>query len=378
MFYGCFSDVIHDIIWMFLGCFADGVFMKELEKFGISSKLTKSLMEVERFHGAFQSHGNLNPKFVTDLKKTTIITSSGSSTRIEGAILSDAEIKEFINKGCKVSKMSSRSEREVAGYVAALTFIYKYYSELDVSEKNIRELHQILTSELTTDQLPKKQRGAYKDVFNHVIEKNLDTGAEKIWFKTTPPGPLTEVAMKDLIGTFNKLKQSEDLHPIILVSAFTVHFLAIHPFRDGNGRLSRLISVWLMLKFGYTWMQFASHEKVIEDNKENYYLSLRETQNTFYTKKINYVRWFEFFITVLEKQTQIIRALLKKESPVSTMNKNEQLVYEIIKSNGDCNVGFILDQVDMTRAGLKTLLKRMVDSGHIKIKGAGKATVYTI
>lgn len=352
--------------------------MKELEKYGISSKLTKILMEVERFQGAFQSHGKLNPKFITELKKTTIITSSGSSTRIEGAILTDAEIKDFINKGCKISKMSSRSEREVAGYVGALTFIYKHHNELEVSEKNIRELHQILTSELTTDQLPKKQRGAYKDIFNHVIEKNLETGTEKIWFKTTPPGPLTEVAMRDLIETFNKLKKSEELHPIILVSAFTVHFLAIHPFRDGNGRLSRLISVWLMLKFGYTWMQFASHEKVIEDNKENYYLSLRETQNTFYTKKINYDRWFEFFVTVLEKQTQIITALLKKESPISSMNKNEQVVYEIIKSNGECNIGFILDQADLTRAGLKSLLKRLVDSGHLKTKGIGKATTYSI
>ena len=352
--------------------------MIKIAQYGISAKLTKILMEVERFHGTFQGSGKLNPKLVTELKRTTIITSSGASTRIEGAILTDAEIKEFVSKGCKVSKMSSRSEREVAGYVKALTYIYEHYNELEVTEKNIRELHQILTAELTTDQLPKKQRGAYKDITNHVVEKNLETGKETIWFKTTPPGPMTAVAMRDLIEVFNIQKNAEDVPPIILVAAFVVHFLAIHPFRDGNGRLSRLISVWLMLKFGYTWMQFTSHEKVIEDNKENYYLSLRETQNTFYSKKINYDRWFDFFVIVLLKQTQIINSLLKKESPVSAMNKNEQMVYEIIKSNGDCRVGFILDQVEMTRAGLKTLLKRLVDIGYINKKGAGKGTVYIV
>lgn len=350
--------------------------MKGIEKYSISGKLTKIFMEVERFHGTFQGSSKLNPKFVTELKKTTIITSSGSSTRIEGAILTDAEIKTFVKNGCKISKMSSRSEREVAGYIKALHYIYEHYNELDVTEKNIRELHQILTAELTTDQLPKKQRGAYKDIINHVVEKNLATGVEKIWFKTTPPGPMTETAMRDLVDDFNTLNQAEEVYPIFLIATFVVHFLAIHPFRDGNGRLSRLISVWLMLKFGYTWMQFASHEKVIEDNKENYYISLRETQNTFHSKKINYDRWLYFFTTALLKQTQIINSILQKQSPLSVMNKNEQIVFEIIKSNNECNIGFILNQVEMTRAGLKTLLKRLVESGIIKTKGVGKGTIY--
>ena len=167
-----------------------------------------------------------------------------------------------------------------------------------------------------------------------------------------------------------------EVHPIVVIAAFVSHFLAIHPFRDGNGRLSRLMTVWLMLRFGYHWMQFVSHEKVIEDNKENYYLSLRETQNSFDKKTVKYDRWFEFFVTVLQKQINIMDMLLKKESPLSSMNPNEQKVYEIIETYGDCSIGFILKQVDMTRAGLKTLLKRMVTAGHIKTKGDGRATVY--
>ncbi len=352
--------------------------MIQLKYYEMSGRLAKILMAIERFQGTFQARGRLNKKFITELKKTTIITSSGSSTRIEGAILTDAQIKEFVSKGCKISKMSSRSEREVAGYVKALTYIYENYTELEVTEKNIRELHQILTSELTTDQLPNKQRGVYKDITNHVVEKNLETGDETIWFKTTPPGPMTNVAMKDLITEYAHQKNLNDFPPIILVSAFVVHFLAIHPFRDGNGRLSRLISAWLLLKWGYSWMQFSSHEKVIEDNKENYYLSLHETQSTLQFKKVSYERWFIFFANTLLIQTQIVESLLKKESPVSTMNKNEQIVFEIIKSNGECNIGYILEQVVMSRAGLKTLLKRLVDNGHVNVKGQGKGTVYYI
>jgi len=350
--------------------------MKRILDYRVSNKTSKTLTLIERFHGAFEKGHRLNPKFVTSLKKTTIITSSGASTRIEGAILTDSQIKEFLDKGCKISKMSSRSEREVAGYVKALNYIYDNFSELEVSEKNIRELHQVLTSELTDDQLSKKQRGAYKDITNHVVEKNLETGKEIVWFKTTPPGPQTEVAMSGLVKFFNNTMESGEVPPLILTAAFIVHFLAIHPFRDGNGRLSRLLTIWILLRFGYEWMQFASHEKVIEDNKERYYLALRETQNSFNKSLVKYDPWIDFFSDMIFQQTKIIEGLLKKESPVSVMNPNEIAVYEILKSNGECNIGFILDQVDMTRAGLKTLLKRMLESGHIKSKGAGKATVY--
>ena len=352
--------------------------MKKILKYRLSNRLNKILLEIERFQGAFESGHRLSPKLITNLKQTTIITSSGSSTRIEGAILTDVEIKKFVDKGCKISKMSSRSEREVAGYIKALNYIYDNFSDLEISEKNIRELHQILTSELTSDQLPKKQRGSYKDIDNHVIEKNLETGKEIIWFKTTPPGPQTESAMRELIESFQNIKESDELQSIVLTASFIVHFLAIHPFRDGNGRLSRLITVWLLLRFGYSWMQFASHEKVIEDNKENYYLSLRETQSSFSKTEVLYDRWLEFFSNIVLKQTNIIEALLKKESPVSSLNENESTVYSIIKANGDCKIGFILDQVEMTRAGLKTLLKRMVDAGYIKSKGLGKGTNYYV
>ncbi len=350
--------------------------MKKIRDYRITPHLNQLLTKIEKFHGAFELGHKLNPKLVTRLKKTTLITSSGASTRIEGAVLSDSEVEEFLEKGCKISKMSSRSEREVGGYIKALNYVYENYPDLEVSEKNIRELHQILTSKLTQSELPKKQRGAYKDVPNHVVEKNLETGKETVWFKTTPPGPQTLSAMRNLIQDFHQVEKEGKLHYLLLVATFIVHFLAIHPFRDGNGRLSRIITIWLMLKYGYIWFQYTSHEKVIEDNKERYYLSLRKTQRSFQTKNHKYDEWLSYFAETVYKQTEILKVFMDKESPVTVMNKNEKDVYEILKRHGVCNIGFILENTPMTRGGLKTLLKRMVDRGYIKFRGQGKGRVY--
>jgi Fic family protein len=337
------------------------------------------LSNIEKFQGQWEGfYIAKEPALIDSLTQTSVITSSGASTRIEGAILTDSQVAELIEKGCKISKMSSRSEREVAGYVNCLHYIYENYRILNISEHSIRELHQLMTSELLEDQLPKKQRGRYKDVPNHVIEKNLSTGEETIWFETTPPGPQTETAMHDLLSNYDEKIREIEVSKLILNAAFIVRFLAIHPFRDGNGRLSRLLTTLLMLKSGYTWCQFVSHEKVIEDNKERYYLSLRQTQSSFLTEKTDYNPWLEFFFTVLQKQTEIIKVELKKQEPVSELGKNEIKVYQIVSQNGPTGISYLETNVEMTRSGLKTLLARLVRKGFLLTIGRGKGTKYKL
>lgn len=235
-----------------------------------------------------------------------------------------------------------------------------------------------MTSKLLEEQLPVKQRGAYKDIPNDVVEINHDTGEEVVWFRTTPPGPQTETAINSLVSDYDELMLLNEIHPLILIAAFIVHFLAIHPFRDGNGRLSRLLTVFLLLKADYSWCRYVSHEKVIEDNKEGYYVSLRDAQGTFSSGKVNYDRWFEFFLKTLCIQGEVLLAKLNSETPVSELNMNEKKVFEIIRENGKCNIGFILEQVDMSRNGMKSLLRRLVDRGIIKNSGVGKGTFYLV
>ena len=353
--------------------------VKEIAKYRVTAKLLKQLNSIERFQGLWEyTVHQQSPHFIKELKRSTIITSSGASTRIEGAMLLDSEVKELINKGCKISKMSSRSEREVSGYVKTLKYIYDNFKELPITENSVREIHQLLTSDLLEEHLPLKQRGAYKDIVNDVIEKNEETGEEKLWFKTTPPGPQTEAEMKTLIEETNNLFENKEVSLILTVASFVVHFLAIHPFRDGNGRVSRLLTTWLLLKANYSWVQYSSHEKVIEDNKPSYYVNLRATQKTLSAKKPKYEEWFSFFLMVLERQTMFINEKIKRESPKSELNPNEEKVYEVIKEHGRVSPSFLLQHVDMTSNGLKSLLQRLSERGLVEPVGEKRGRKYQL
>jgi len=354
--------------------------MKHIKNISFTGTTGKLLIEIERFVGSWNSTKNLKPSFINELKQSTIITSSGASTRIEGALLTDDQISKLIKNGCKITSFSSRSEREVTGYIKTLNYIYENYQVLEISELTVRQLHQLLTSDLLESQLPKNQRGSYKNVPNDVVEKNIKTGKKSIWFRTTPPGPQTNTAMYELIKEFNQHLKSQHIPNIILVGVFIVHFLAIHPFRDGNGRLSRLLTIWLMLKLDYVWFQYVSHEKIIEDNKQAYYVCLRNTQSTFSNKKINYKPWINFFLLTLHQQVQILASKINQmnQDGRPDLNSNETKVFKLIKSNPHCSISFIEKEIQMSRAGLKSLLSRLVEKEVIQREGEKKGAKYYI
>ena len=348
-------------------------------KYRFEMKSVQLLAQIERFHGNWEKNKRLKPTVITSLTQTTIVTSSGASTRIEGALLSNKEVQQLLENGCKISNLSSRSEREVTGYIKALTYIYDNAEHLEISEKTIREIHQLLTSDLLEDQLPQKQRGAYKDVPNDVVERNEITGKETVWFRTTPPGIQTTTQMKELIDNFAAAVESE-LHPSIRAALFIVHFLAIHPFRDGNGRLSRLLTSLLLLK-EYKWFRYTSHEKVIEDNKEAYYITLRKTQETLHSENVDYDPWVIFFLQAVVKQTTFLEEQLinlEANKPKDNLFGNEAKVYNFLLKHGESPSSAILQIMDISKDGLKKLLKRLVDRGLIQKVGVGKGTRYGI
>ena len=184
--------------------------------------------------------------------------------------------------------------------------------------------------------------------------------------------------MKTLLEETNELFKNEDINELLVVATFVVHFLAIHPFRDGNGRASRLLTTWLLLKANYTWVQYSSHEKVIEDNKSSYYVNLRNTQKTLKAKKPKYEDWFHFFLMVLERQAAFIKDQLKKESPKSELNINEARVYEVIKDHGRVSPSFLLQHIDMTPNGLKSLLQRLSERDLIEPIGEKRGRKYQL
>jgi Fic family protein len=203
-------------------------------------------------------------------------------------------------------------------------------------------------------------------------------GEEKVWFKTTPPGPQTDTSMFELVKDFDEQIQSKTIHPLLAISSFIVHFLAIHPFRDGNGRLSRLMTTWLLLRAGYDWAQYSSHEKVIEDNKERYYIALRNTQKTFGQKIVHYDSWLDFFLMVVEKQISYLREQINKQSPNSELNDNESRVFNLIKEHGTVTPAFIRKHISLTPDGLRSLLQRLVEKKLVSALGKNRGRQYKI
>ena len=358
--------------------------IRAIDNYSVKPSTLKRITQIERFTGTWIKLDSIQPAIIEELQKANIVTSAGASTRIEGALLSDNEVESLINQGCKITRISSRSEREVVGYVRALKFIYQEGRSLPVTEHSIRSLHQLMTADFTSEMLPEKQRGVYKDTFNNVIERNEETGEERVWFETTAPGPATATAMSELVSTYHELIEKE-LPELVTVAWFVVHFLAIHPFRDGNGRLSRLITIWLLLKHQYSWVQYVSHEKFIEDHKELYYVSLRKTQGSFVEEKVDYHHWIDFFMMILSRQVSFLEQELipatmdvSPNPQLNRLNKNEQSVVALISKQGAIGISQIEQNINLSRDGLKKLLRRLVEKEIIVRTGKAAATRYKI
>ena len=136
--------------------------IRAIDNYSVKPSTLKRITQIERFTGTWIKLDSIQPAIIEELQKANIVTSSGASTRIEGALLSDNEVESLINQGCKITRISSRSEREVVGYVRALKFIYQDGRSLPVTEHSIRSLHQLMTADFTSEMLPEKQRGVYK------------------------------------------------------------------------------------------------------------------------------------------------------------------------------------------------------------------------
>lgn len=353
--------------------------LSQLENFRPTLTSMGEYVSVERVTGEWLKAGRLSPDLIDALQKNTIITSSGSSTRIENALMGDDEVAAFLKKGCKITAISSRSEREVAGYIKVLEYLYAGGSEDPVSEHSIKAFHQLMTETFTNDMLPAGQRGAYKNVTNDVVERNEETGEEKVWFQTVPPGPQTGSAMAELVKKYDDYCTGASPR-LIVIGWFIVHFLAIHPFRDGNGRLSRLLTIWLLLKNGYSWLPYVSHEKFIEDNKERYYLSLRDTQQSFRQGNVDYEPWLSFFGSILAKQAHYLEKNVLKiaSDSIKQLGKNERAVYLALRDSGPMSRGDLEKAVSMSEKGMKLLLRRLLDREKIQRTGQGRATKYLI
>jgi Fic family protein len=331
------------------------------------------ISKIDEFKGKWQALSNLAPDRLALLKRVATIESVGSSTRIEGAKLTDSEVEKLLS-GLSTASFQSRGEEEVAGYAEAMELIFDSYNEIQTSENQIKQIHQVLLKHSTKDT---RHRGEYKKFPNHVEAFSDDGRSLGIIFETASPFE-TPFKMAELLEWFNMQEKKRDLHHLLIIGIFLVHFLAIHPFQDGNGRLSRILTILLLLKSGYSYVPYSSLERVIEDNKEQYYLTLRRAQSTLYTDNSRINDWILFFLASLRKQISVLESKIEVEKLITELPPLSQDIIQFAREHGKITVRDIRSITGANRNTIKAHIRELVRRDQLKMVGAGKGTWYKL
>jgi Fic family protein len=330
------------------------------------------LNQIDEIKGRWIGGASLNTQALGRLKKSTLITSTGASTRIEGAKLSDEDIERMM-RGLSMQKFTDRDKQEVRGYYELLNNVFESWKHIPFSESTIKHFHKELLKYVEKDKL---HRGEYKKVENkvHMID---DAGKSiGVLFDTTSPY-LTPKEMLELMEWTKENLETKEFHPILVVGNFLVEFLNIHPFEDGNGRISRILTNLLLLKYGYPYMPYVSHEKLVEDNKADYYVALRRSQKTIKKENEDITEWLEFFLVVLLEQSKRAINLLSKENIEILLSPKQLSVWKYLESVSVATPGEISKATKVTRPTVSQALDVLLRLKKIKRIGQGRTTRYS-
>jgi Fic family protein len=345
-----------------------------IESLHITPEILSLISELDEFKGAWRALGQLAPEVLTSLKLVATIESIGSSTRIEGSKLSDHEV-EILLSNLELKRFDTRDEQEVAGYAAVMNIIFQNFAEIPLTENYIRQLHKELLRYCEKDDW---HRGLYKKSTNNVEAFGPDGKSLGVVFETASPFE-TIRRMTRLVEWANQFYAEKKLHPLLITAVFIVEFLAIHPFQDGNGRLSRVLTTFLLLRIGYAYVPYSSLEAVIEQSKEGYYLALRQTQGTLQSGEPNWQPWVVFFLKALRQQKQRLEAKLEAEKlllaqlPVLSLQ-----ILELAKLRRRITKREIVIFTNANSNTIKKHLELLVAKQHLQKNGVGKATWYSL
>jgi Fic family protein len=347
---------------------------REIRNITITPEILKLIAEIDEFKGRWKVMESLAPERLTSLRRIATIESVGSSTRIEGANLSDRAVQKLLS-GVKAKSFASRDEQEVAGYADAMDMIFESFESVTLTENHIKQLHSVLLKYSSKDQ---EHRGHYKKVPNHVEAFGPDGKSLGVVFETATPFE-TPGWMKALVDWFNESISEETHHPLILIGIFIVVFLAIHPFKDGNGRLSRVLTTLLLLRAGYGHVPYSSMESVIEANKENYYLALRRTQQTIRKGKQSWEYWLVFFLKTMVKQKDNLATKVKEEQALrSSLPALARQILELAKAREEITIKEIEESTGANRNTIKVHLRKLANANYLAQVGKGRGARYVL
>jgi Fic family protein len=346
--------------------------MLNIETIQVTQELLAFLSEIDEFKGAWRALGTIAPERLNALRRVATIESIGSSTRIEGSKLTDREVERLLGN-LEIKRFGTRDEQEVVGYAEVMETIFRAWPDIPVTENYIKQLHRDLLQYSDKDE---RHRGEYKILRNDVGAFDADGQMMGIVFETATPFD-TPRQMTELVAWLEQTRELRRLHPLLIVALFIVVFLAIHPFQDGNGRLSRILTTLLLLQAGYAYVPYSSLESVIENSKEDYYLALRQTQTTIRTDAPNWQPWLLFFMRALQQQKR--RLAVKVEREKNALAALPELAVKILDYVGDQGRVTTRDMVREFSASpntLKVTFTSLVEKGLLVRHGAGRSTWY--
>ena len=340
----------------------------------VGQELLKLITEIDEFKGKWTLLKTMSPDRLSQLRKVATIESIGSSTRIEGAKLSDIQVETLLFN-LTTTSFKNRDEQEVAGYAEAMDLVFQAFEDLRLTENHIRQLHQILLRHSDKDE---RHRGDYKTLPNHVVAKDQRGKEIGVVFETATPFD-TPREMEELVKWASKTMDEEAMHPLLIVAVFNVVFLAIHPFQDGNGRLSRILTTLMLLRMGYDYVPYASLEHVIEGNKELYYKALRRTQTTLKSDKPDWEPWLGFFLRCLKKQKANLEMKIQEHKPQddSDLPILSVQVLTLFIEHERLTIKEIVGLTGANQNTLKLRLRELVNGGFLKRHGKARATWYS-
>jgi Fic family protein len=331
-------------------------------------QLTNEISQIDRFDASWSNIEKREGQSLKQLKAIATVRSVGASTRIEGAKLTDDEVEVLIKK-ISISKLEERDQQEVVGYFETLELIAESFREIEISENNIKHLHNTLLKHNEKDSWHK---GDYKQLSN-AVEANNPDGTKQLIFKTTEPGFATKDAMANLIEWYHADKQT---HSLIKAALFVYEFLSIHPFQDGNGRLSRLLGTLLLLRRGYSWIQYVSFEHEIENRKSEYYRVLMECQRQRPNEEV--YQWVMFFLDCLKNIQNQLEKKMEVQTKAGKLPQKEKIIYSFIENHPGSKSGEISEKLGIPLPTIKKILNNMVKSKLLVMTGAGAGTNYNI
>ncbi|MFA5954861.1 MAG: Fic family protein [Patescibacteria group bacterium] len=327
--------------------------------------------QIDELKGQWIGGATLNPQALGRLKRSVLITSTGSSTRIEGAKLSDDDVEKLM-RGLGMQKFADRDKQEVRGYYELLENVFSSWKHIPFSESTIKHFHKELLKYATKDE---RHRGEYKKTENKVEIFDASGKSVGVLFETSP-AYLTPKHMSELIDWTNKTLAAKETHPLIVIGSFLVEFLAIHPFQDGNGRLSRVLTNLLMLRFGYAYVPYVSHEKLIENNKTDYYVALQRSQVTLRTSDEDITPWLKFFLTMSARQAEQAITLLSRENIERLLSPKQLAVWHYLKGAPEATPGEIARATKVARPTVSQALDVLLRLKKIERLGQGRTTRY--